>query len=427
MEHLQVFSHDEFGSVRTLLIGNEPYFVGKDVTDILGYSNSRDALSRHVAEEDRDAVGIHDAIGREQLTVFINESGLYSLILSSKLPAAKRFKHWITSEVLPAIRKHGVYAVDEVLNNPDLLLSALEALKQEREAARSLQETVDAQQELLTVMEPKAAYYDKMLACPEALPITVIAKDYGWSARQMNAFLRKHQTERNYDFIRLVLDEELCCSASIDGTENIPSDGKPVIFVSNHPLGGLDGMIIAQMIHESRSEKRELKVIVNELLMYMEPLAGLWAPVSKTGMLSKEQAIRQKEMWESKTDVLTFPAGACSRLQRIDGKWQIRDLEWQKNFVQRAREYKRNIVPIYFEGQNSRFFYVLALLRKILHIKLNIEMLYLVDEMYGAHGKHFKVHVLPPIPYSTFDSSKTPKQWAQYVKSIVYATNNSTR
>ena len=156
MDQLQVFSHDEFGSVRTLLIGNEPYFVGKGVTDILGYSNSRDALSRHVAEEDRDAVGIHDAIGREQLTIFINESGLYSLILSSKLPAAKRFKHWITSEVLPAIRKHGVYAVDEVLNNPDLLLSALEALKQEREAARSLQETVDAQQELLTVMEPKA-------------------------------------------------------------------------------------------------------------------------------------------------------------------------------------------------------------------------------------------------------------------------------
>ena len=163
MEQLQVFSHDEFGSVRTLLIGNEPYFVGKDVTDILGYSNSRDALSRHVAEEDRDAVGIHDAIGREQLTVFINESGLYSLILSSKLPAAKRFKHWITSEVLPAIRKHGVYAVDEVLNNPDLLLSALEALKQEREAARSLQETVDAQQELLTVMEPKAVYYETIL------------------------------------------------------------------------------------------------------------------------------------------------------------------------------------------------------------------------------------------------------------------------
>ena len=85
-----------------------------------------------------------------------------------------------------------------------------------------------------------------------------------------------------------------------------------------------------------------------------------------------------------------------------------------------------DIVPIYFEGRNSRFFYTLALIRKWLHIKLNIEMLYLVDEMYGAHGKHFKVHVLPPIPYTTFDHSKTPKQWAEYVKSLVYGANHTT-
>ena len=232
--------------------------------------------------------------------------------------------------------------------------------------------------------------------------------------KQMNAFLRKHPTERNYDFIRLVLDEELGCTASIEGTENIPAEDKPVIFVSNHPLGGLDGMIIAQMIHEHRP--RPLKVIVNELLMYIEPINSLWAPVNKVGQLSREQVEAQQQMWEAGTDVLTFPAGACSRLQRINGKWQVCDLEWQKNFVQRAKEYQRDIVPIYFEGRNSKFFYVLAFLRKLLHIKLNIEMLYLVDEMYGAHGKHFKVHVLPPIPYTTFDASKTPKQWAQEVK-----------
>ncbi len=243
--------------------------------------------------------------------------------------------------------------------------------------------------------------------------------------KQMNAFLRKYPDLEGYDFIRRVLDEELCCTASIEGMENIPTDGKPVIFASNHPLGGLDGMIIAQMIHESRKEKRELKVIVNELLMFMKPIAGLWAPVSKTGSLSKEQVLQQQAMWESGTDVLTFPAGACSRLQRINRKWLIQDLEWQKNFIQRAREYQRDIVPIYFEGKNSRFFYALAYIRKLLHIPVNIEMLYLVDEMYGAHGKHFRVHVLPPIPYTTFDNSKTPKQWAQYVKSIVYASNNS--
>ena len=244
---------------------------------------------------------------------------------------------------------------------------------------------------------------------------------------QMNAFLRVHSTEKDYEFIRLVLSEELGCTASIDGVEHIPTGDSPVLFVSNHPLGGLDGMIIAQMIHESRQTQavgqpqRELKVIVNDLLMHMQPLAGLWAPINKVGKISREQVEEQHRMWESGVDVLSFPAGACSRLQRIDGKWQIRDLEWQKNFVQRAREYKRDIVPIYFEGQNSRFFYALAFIRKLLHIRVSIEMLYLVDEMYRSRGKHFRVHVLPPIPYATFDDSRTPKQWAQYVKQVIYA------
>lgn len=241
--------------------------------------------------------------------------------------------------------------------------------------------------------------------------------------KEMNAFLRKYPDLRGYEFMDRVIHEELGCSASIEGIEHIPTDGRPVIFVSNHPLGGLDGMIIAEMIHESRQQSavsRQLKVIVNELLMFMEPIADLWAPVNKVGHLSKEQAAAQQRMWESGTDVLTFPAGACSRLQRIDGRWQIQDLEWKKNFVQRAREYQRDIVPIYFEGRNSRFFYALAWLRKLLHIKLNIEMLYLVDEMYGAHGKHFRVHVMPPIPYTTLDNSRTPLQWAQHIKQQIY-------
>ena len=245
--------------------------------------------------------------------------------------------------------------------------------------------------------------------------------------KQMNAFLRKYPDLKGYPFIERVISEELGCSASIDGLENIPTDDKPVIFVSNHPLGGLDGMIIAQMIHNSRQHStanRQLKVIVNELLMFMEPIADLWAPVNKSGQLSKEQVLQQQQMWESQVDVLSFPAGSCSRLQHINGKWQICDLEWQKNIIQRAREYQRDIVPIYFEGRNSRFFYALAYMRKLLHIKLNIEMLYLVDEMYGAHGKHFHVRVLPPVSYTTFDTSRTPKEWAQYVKSIVYGTNH---
>ena len=190
MNHLQLYTNEKFGTVRTLLIGNEPYFVGKDVADILGYSNNRKALLDHVEEDDRlDGVTVRDAIGREQTPVLINESGLYSLILSSRLPEAKRFKHWITSEVLPSLRKHGVYAHEELLNDPDLLMSALEALKKERDRKKELQDTVDAQQRLLTAMEPKAEYFDRVLSCPEAMPISIIAKDYGWSACRMNRFL----------------------------------------------------------------------------------------------------------------------------------------------------------------------------------------------------------------------------------------------
>ena len=118
MSELKVFQNEEFGAVRTMTINGEPYFVGKDVADILGYSNSRKALIDHVDEEDKNTVTIRDGIPGNPNQVVINESGLYSLILSSKLPTAKRFKRWVTSEVLPSIRKHGVYAVDEVLKDP---------------------------------------------------------------------------------------------------------------------------------------------------------------------------------------------------------------------------------------------------------------------------------------------------------------------
>ena len=134
MMELQIYQNAEFGSVRTATINCEPYFVGKDVAEILGYSNTRKALTDHVDDEDKmDGVTIRDSIGREQTSVFINESGLYSLILSSKMPNAKKFKHWVTAEVLPAIRKHGMYAIDEILENPDLAIAALTQLKEERE------------------------------------------------------------------------------------------------------------------------------------------------------------------------------------------------------------------------------------------------------------------------------------------------------
>ena len=132
MTNLEVFKNEKFGEVRTVLINNEPYFVGKDVAKILGYSNPRKALIDHVDSEDKGVTKCDTLGGMQELTV-INESGLYSLILSSKLPNAKKFKHWVTSEVLPAIRKHGMYAIDDLIANPDLGIAALNALKEERE------------------------------------------------------------------------------------------------------------------------------------------------------------------------------------------------------------------------------------------------------------------------------------------------------
>ena len=192
---LQVFSNAEFGSVRSIMINNEPYFVGKDVAEVLGYGNTRDALARHVDEEDKDAVGIHDAIGRQQDTILINESGLYSLILSSKLPNAKKFKRWVTSEVLPAIRKHGVFAVDAMLNDPDSMIAALQAYKEERQRRMLLESENAVQKQQLLEMKPKVSYYDVVINSPDLISITEIAKDYGWSAKRMNSVLNEKEIQ----------------------------------------------------------------------------------------------------------------------------------------------------------------------------------------------------------------------------------------
>ena len=186
MSELQIFNFNDT-DIRTLTIDNEPYFVGKDVAKVLGYKNSRDTLMKHVDEEDKkDGVAIRDSIGRNQSAVAINESGLYSLILSSKLPTAKKFKHWVTSEVLPAIRKHGGYLTDEkieeALYNPDTLIKLATQLKEEREGRLIAEQQV-------AELKPKASYLDEILANKELITVSVIAKDYGMSAMQFNKLL----------------------------------------------------------------------------------------------------------------------------------------------------------------------------------------------------------------------------------------------
>lgn len=188
---LQVYRNAEFGSVRTTTIGGQPYFVGKDVAGILGYANTRKALIDHIDEEDKDDVTIRDAIGRNQTMTAINESGLYSLILSSKMPNAKKFKRWVTNEVLPAIRKHGLYVTDDLIADPDLAIAAFTALKEEREKNKELMAAVAIGQQQIAEMKPKATYYDVVLKCRDAVNISVIAKDYGWSAMRMNEYLHE--------------------------------------------------------------------------------------------------------------------------------------------------------------------------------------------------------------------------------------------
>ena len=185
---LQVFNSTEFGAVRTTIVNDEVMFVAKDVASILGYSNPRDAINKHVDDEDKGVAKCDTLGGSQDLTV-INESGLYGLILSSKMPKAKQFKRWVTAEVLPAIRKHGMYAIDELINNPDLAIAALTQLKEERERSKQLECLTLAQKQQIVEMQPKASYYDLILQNTNTVPITQIAKDYGMSGQRFNALL----------------------------------------------------------------------------------------------------------------------------------------------------------------------------------------------------------------------------------------------
>lgn len=184
MKDLQLFNFNG-NQVRTVLIENEPYFVGKDVADILGYERSDNAIRNRVDTEDKLTHHI-SASGQRRNMYIINESGLYSLILSSKLPAAKEFKRWVTKEVLPSIRKNGAYLTaekaEEILLNPDTIINLAQQVKNERQGRLIAEQRVNE-------LTPKATYYDTVLANEALVSITVIAKDYGMSGTKMNMLL----------------------------------------------------------------------------------------------------------------------------------------------------------------------------------------------------------------------------------------------
>lgn len=229
---------------------------------------------------------------------------------------------------------------------------------------------------------------------------------------EINVFLRESKDKLGVDFLEASLDF-LDAKVEVRGEENLPEDGL-YTFVSNHPLGGQDGVALGYVLGKHYNGK--VKYLVNDLLMNLEGLAPLCVPINKLGKQARNLPQVIDEAFRSDDQIIMFPAGICSR--RING--EIKDLPWNKTFITKSVETKRAVVPIHFIGQNSDRFYTIAEWCKRLHLKFNLAMLFLPDEMYRSqHGK-YKVIIGRPIPYTVFDKSRSPMQWAQYVKEQVY-------
>lgn len=229
---------------------------------------------------------------------------------------------------------------------------------------------------------------------------------------ELNDFLEKHGHLKDAGFIQAGLDY-FGITYSVTGRENIPSTGR-YIFVSNHPLGGLDGLVF---IHELSKHLSGLKFPVNDILMNITNLSGIFLPVNKHGAQDRTSARLLEDAYASDNQILYFPAGLCSRKK----KGVIRDLKWHKSFIVKSVQYQRDVVPCFFSGRNSEFFYRLSNIRKFLGIKANIEMLYLVDELFRQQGKTISLTFGAPISWKTFDTTMKAVEWADWVKSVSYS------
>lgn len=235
----------------------------------------------------------------------------------------------------------------------------------------------------------------------------------------VNAFLERNAQAQDFDFVKAIV-EEFGITTRVIGLEYLPTH-QPCIVAANHPLGALDAM---SLLNEIRPVRSDVRFLVNDILLNLHNLKNLFAGVNKVGKTSVQALEEIEKIYAQDIAVFTFPSGLVSRKQFPHGwfgKYVIRDLEWKKSFIARSRKYKKNVVPVYIEGRNSDFFYRLANWRKRLGIKANIEMLYLVDEMYKQRGNTITIIFGKEIPFETFDKRHNDQEWAGKIREHVYA------
>jgi len=228
----------------------------------------------------------------------------------------------------------------------------------------------------------------------------------------INDYLERHGDKMGLDFMEAAY-QEFNVDMKIRGEENLPESGR-FLFVANHPLGGFDGNML---IYIMRKHYPRVVFLVNDILMKLKNMDEFFIPINKHGGQTRESVKQLDDAYRSDIQIITFPSGMVSR--KIKGK--IQDLVWQKNFIIKAKQYQRDVIPIHVSGRNSNFFYRLANVRKFLGIKWNLEMLYLIDETYKHQNKTFSFSIGKPIPYSDFDNRHTPIDWAAKVREVVYS------
>ena len=230
-----------------------------------------------------------------------------------------------------------------------------------------------------------------------------------------NDILYRNKDKFGVDFVNASLDD-LQAKLNIRGLENIPKTGK-CILISNHPLGGFDGLALMKTVGMVR---KDFYFLANDILMFLPNLKPLFVPINKHGS-SKDYINTLNKAFEEDNLILIFPAGLVSR--KINGK--IQDLEWKNTFLSRAKRNQRDIIPVYIDGKNTNWFYNLANWRKKLGIKANLEMFYLVDELFKQKGKTLDIYIGKPIPYQTFDKRKKSKEWIQSIREHVYSLKDN--